>query len=529
MLSRALITGLLALACLPPAQARAVDYPAQDGFVTDTANLLSSASEATLESNLQRYQDESSIQVAVASVNSLQGEHIERYAQNLGNRWGVGNAEANNGVVIVIAKDDRELAVWFGDGYPKPFSNSTASYLVDRVLIPRLKQGQPERGIVDAVAAVQQRLAAAGYTRAYWDSPQQHTASAPTSSQQAPVPVAPAAPLSPLLFAGGLLALVIVATLLVVFLVQRSRRRSALSKCARTVERLQHQLEDVRRLQDGLKENFPASVWEEPLARLRTDTLERVLFADAAKLPTGEIEGLLTLATAMSNSAGAVVTLAQQAPIDRQESKKMFAELPRQMDVVRAGFDHPDVLPETKAALDKARADLADRQAAVAGREDNEVDWVAVHADLLHIAGEVSSIQLQAADNKDRAVRARTEIPQMLQALPGQIETLRRKQGGQYEDVDAALQAADEIFTRAQSTPFKDNDISSLLILHSMLETAQHRCVSATQAVEAHRQAASGGSFGGWSGGGSSGSFRSSSGSGGSFGGRGGGGASGRW
>ena len=113
-----LIVGLLSMASLP-ALAQDISCPpfegiTCDGFVTDVAGVIDN--DAVLESEAARIEGTYGAQVAVVLVDSLGGWSIERFAQELGSTWGVGSAERNDGIVVVVDVDGRNTWVEYGDG-----------------------------------------------------------------------------------------------------------------------------------------------------------------------------------------------------------------------------------------------------------------------------------------------------------------------------------------------------------------------------------------------------------------------------
>ena len=78
-------------------------FPALTGRVVDGAGLLSAAEISELDAKLKAVEDSSSDQVVVVTVSSLQGYSIEDYGLQLGNHWGVGSKELNNGVLLIVA------------------------------------------------------------------------------------------------------------------------------------------------------------------------------------------------------------------------------------------------------------------------------------------------------------------------------------------------------------------------------------------------------------------------------------------
>ena len=96
--------------------ALAVALPALGGRVTDLANLLDAGARANLERKLQDFEDKSGIQLVVATVNSLEGNDVEPFANELFRAWKLGEKSKSNGVLFLIAPNQRKLRIEVGYG-----------------------------------------------------------------------------------------------------------------------------------------------------------------------------------------------------------------------------------------------------------------------------------------------------------------------------------------------------------------------------------------------------------------------------
>src|SRR5687768_7469378 len=94
----------------------AQDFPERSAtIVTDFTNTLSESERQSLENKLVAFNDSTSSQVAIVMMGSVGNYDISDYAVQLYNRWGIGQKEKNNGVLILVAKEDRK--VWITTGY----------------------------------------------------------------------------------------------------------------------------------------------------------------------------------------------------------------------------------------------------------------------------------------------------------------------------------------------------------------------------------------------------------------------------
>ncbi|GAA5060360.1 hypothetical protein GCM10023208_28620 [Erythrobacter westpacificensis] len=154
----ALASLLAALAM--PAQAQRYELPARpDGPVLDSANMLSDATEASLNQRLTQYNQETGRAIVVATVPSLDGAEIEPYATELFAEWGIGGAERDMGLLLLIARDDREMRIEVGYGLHPYFGGIMAGRVIRDVITPQFKAGNFDAGVTQGIDAILQHLA----------------------------------------------------------------------------------------------------------------------------------------------------------------------------------------------------------------------------------------------------------------------------------------------------------------------------------------------------------------------------------
>lgn len=154
-----LLLGLVWLALAGAAQAQ--DYPPRpDGPVYDGADILSPATEAQLDAELRAYNAQTGRAIIVATVPSLGGASIESYATTLyTDKWGIGGAQRDAGLLLLIARDDRKLRIEVGYGLHGYFGGIMAGRVINDVITPRFKEGNFDAGVTDGVAAILAHLA----------------------------------------------------------------------------------------------------------------------------------------------------------------------------------------------------------------------------------------------------------------------------------------------------------------------------------------------------------------------------------
>jgi len=136
---------LIALVSLPAA---AADFPARpQGPIYDEADLLPPAQEAALDQRLRDFDAKTGDAVIVATVNSLEGETIEDYAAKLYATWGIGGAERDTGVLLLVAPNEHKVRIEVGYGLTPYITDILSGRIIRDDITPRFKQGDMAGGI----------------------------------------------------------------------------------------------------------------------------------------------------------------------------------------------------------------------------------------------------------------------------------------------------------------------------------------------------------------------------------------------
>lgn len=146
---------LLALSFAATAQGQRIDVlPPSGRWVTDAGDLLSPTEERLLSRKLSGYADTTSTQIVVVTVPSLNGVPASDYAVELGRKWGVGQKGKDNGVVILVSRDDRKVFIATGFGLEGAIPDAVAARIVRNILLPNFRQGRYYDGLSAAVDAL---------------------------------------------------------------------------------------------------------------------------------------------------------------------------------------------------------------------------------------------------------------------------------------------------------------------------------------------------------------------------------------
>jgi uncharacterized protein len=138
---------LLILQLAAPAFAQPA-FPKLAGRVTDAAGVLPADTVAALTAKLKALEDSTGTQLVVATVPDLQGYEIDEYGYQLGRAWGIGQKGTNNGAILLVAPAERKLRIEAGYGLEGVLTDSVASQIIRRAIVPRFKAGDIAGGVV---------------------------------------------------------------------------------------------------------------------------------------------------------------------------------------------------------------------------------------------------------------------------------------------------------------------------------------------------------------------------------------------
>ena len=145
---------LMALAVLcafvVPASAEP-NYPNLAGRITDEAGLLTASDKADIESQLAALEQTSTDQLAVVTVKSLDGYSIEDYGIGLARKWGIGQKGKDNGVLLIVAPNDRKVRIEVGRRLEPMMTDTMSTLIIENAILPKFRRGDFAGGIKDAV------------------------------------------------------------------------------------------------------------------------------------------------------------------------------------------------------------------------------------------------------------------------------------------------------------------------------------------------------------------------------------------
>lgn len=128
------------------------------GFVNDFAEMFTQDQLQQLEAKLSAYAKSSGNEIAVATVQSLGGDTVENFAAKLFEDWQIGEKGKDNGILLLVAKEDRQMRIEVGYGLEPQLTDIEASHLLSNVLVPAFKNGDYFGGVSGAVDLMVQKL-----------------------------------------------------------------------------------------------------------------------------------------------------------------------------------------------------------------------------------------------------------------------------------------------------------------------------------------------------------------------------------
>ena len=144
----------------------AQDFPAVPNpprLVNDFASMLSHEERGMLEQKLVAFNDSTSTQIAIVIIKTLDGYPISDYTIKLGEKWGIGQKQKNNGALILVAKDDHEVFISTGYGLEGAIPDALCKRIVETQIVPEFKNGNYFGGL-DAATDMMIKLASGEYT-----------------------------------------------------------------------------------------------------------------------------------------------------------------------------------------------------------------------------------------------------------------------------------------------------------------------------------------------------------------------------
>ena len=151
---RAVILALAAILIAFASPVFALDVPDIAGPVNDRAGVMSESERTELTAYLSDVNAQTGVQIAVLTVKSLEGDSIESYSMKVAEKWKLGQADKDNGALLVVAIDDRALRIEVGYGLEPVLTDAKSGLIIRNKIVPWFKSGNYGEGIIDGAKTI---------------------------------------------------------------------------------------------------------------------------------------------------------------------------------------------------------------------------------------------------------------------------------------------------------------------------------------------------------------------------------------
>lgn len=136
------------------AQFEIPEKPSFQNSVYDYINLFNPSQKQALENKLVRYSDSTSTQIVVITIASTKGEYINYLGAQWGEKWGIGQGDKDNGVLILLAKNDRRIGINTGKGVEHLLTDAMSKRIINNDIVPYFKRNDYYGGLNSATDAI---------------------------------------------------------------------------------------------------------------------------------------------------------------------------------------------------------------------------------------------------------------------------------------------------------------------------------------------------------------------------------------
>ncbi len=131
-----------------------VPVPKLAGRVNDTAGILDAGQRDRIEQALADFERQTTTQIALLTVPSLDGEDIAAFGIRVGDAWKIGQADKDNGAILIVAPNDRKVRIEVGYGLEGALTDAESSQIIRHVIVPAFRDGNWYGGITGGLDAI---------------------------------------------------------------------------------------------------------------------------------------------------------------------------------------------------------------------------------------------------------------------------------------------------------------------------------------------------------------------------------------
>ncbi|EJF90812.1 hypothetical protein ME1_00012 [Bartonella vinsonii subsp. arupensis OK-94-513] len=131
-----------------------IKFPPLTGYVNDVAHLLDNTTKQNLTEKLTELEEKTGDQIVIVTLPTLSGYDIETYSNSLFRTWRLGQKQLNNGVLLVIAPNERAVRIEVGYGLEGELTDALSSVIINTFALPNFREGNYQKGVIETVHAI---------------------------------------------------------------------------------------------------------------------------------------------------------------------------------------------------------------------------------------------------------------------------------------------------------------------------------------------------------------------------------------
>ncbi len=415
------------------------NYHKPVGHVNDFANIMSAEAKQQLESQLRDYRDKTSIELAVVTVPSLEDLTVEDYTLGLAQSWGVGDKKKSNGIVLLIAPNERKMRIEVGYGMEPDLTDAQGGRIIRDVIIPYFKESVQQsndtaknakltEGIIAGVNAI---LAGLGNTPFEARLEERKIAAEKAAAKQKLQDEKIAA----FVMVAGLVALFITMLVIIAWLIYKAEARRKhlknlydkngrdLKKSADMIGKAKQEYPKANDKLEQFKKSNPKETWQDLDKILRespasiesySKRLDQLVSRheksnwNNSEILANHITALIAAIAVYSEILETITAKIKETDTAKANSSKLIDSVQDAIKATRKELDDKDVKDKSRKYLDQAdnkhkkAKELADNQS---------VNWLVVVALLTEAMALVANAKSQAKSDKENAEEERHPKP----------------------------------------------------------------------------------------------------------------------
>lgn len=424
--------------------------------VNDFAGIVPEPAKTGLEQRLRTYKEATTVEIVVVTVPSLEGLTVEDFTIRLAQRAGIGTKEKDNGIVFLIAPNDRKVRIEVGYGLEPDLTDLQSKRILTERVTPRFKEGNFPQGIADGVDGI---LATLGQTPYQQRLQERQAAEEQKRRQDA---IAAQNFWTVMKYLGSVMALAgVIAAFGFALRASIRRRRERLALISGNAELIQDCMYTLAQAVEahkravttiaGLVKTHAPRAWKDLKPKHPKNTLQERL-ADLVETATGSLELLHEQQRGLVSLKHDIVEFAEfPLLVDERVVKlkqiragrlPLLARRPADLAALDNAASHPDVTDATRKLVTFAHEQLLLTQQIVDA--PGLPDYLTLDEKMAFLTTSIACAEESIAADKVFAARARTEGPELLRSLPATLEDAQKTLAS-----DSVCEDAKEMLSKA--------------------------------------------------------------------------------